>query len=124
MILHAFHQKKFDYFHRYILFQVIVDCDNTHGDVNMSCPEYSYQIGTKFDEEISEADPIVQEELESQLWKMFNDSSVWTSSTSYDWGQISDDAKVQISDDGRMSKNGEQKVKAVPESFVPPGRLY
>ena len=94
---------------------MIVDCDNTHGDLNMSCPDYTYEIGTEFGEDISGADPFVQEELQSQLWNLFNDSSVWTSSTEYDWGQISDDA--------RMPKNGKQKVKEVPDSFVPPGRL-
>ena len=83
----------------------------------MTCHEYSYSIGTEFGEEISgfggaDGDQMVRDELESQLWRLFSNNSVWTSSTKYDWGQISDEA---------MSENINGKVKVEQERNVPPG---
>jgi len=98
-------------------YEVLVDCDNTHGDLNMTCHEYSYSIGTEFGEEISgfdvsDGDQIVRDELESQLWGLFSNNSVWTSSTTYDWSQISVEA---------MSEKTDVMVRAEPAKFVPPG---
>ena len=78
----------------------------------MSCPGYSYTIGTTFSDDISgvDVDDIIQEELHSQLWSLFSNSSAWSSSTEYDWAQISDDAR---------SENGNSEVE--PDTLVPPG---
>ena len=83
----------------------------------MSCPGYSYTIGTTFSDDISGAvvDDIVQEELQSQLWSLFSNSSAWSPSTEYDWTQISDDAR---------SEEGTLKVKAEPDTLVPPGSYF
>ena len=83
----------------------------------MTCHEYSYSIGTEFGEEISgfggaDGDQMVRDELESQLWRLFSNNSVWTSSTTYDWGQISDEA---------MSEKTDGMVRAEPARIVPPG---
>ena len=80
----------------------------------MTCHEYSYSIGTEFGDDISgfgsDGDQVVRDELESQLWRLFSNNSVWTSSTTYDWGQISDEA--------RMSEDIQVEV---PERNIPPG---
>ena len=82
----------------------------------MSCPKYTYEVGTDFGDDISgfgeNSDEIVREELESQLWSLFSNSSVWTTSTAYDWTQVSDEAR---------SQNGNVKVRAEPERIIPPG---
>ena len=82
----------------------------------MTCKDYSYSIGTEFGDDISgfgsDGDQIVRDELESQLWRLFSNNSVWTSSTTYDWGQISDEA---------MSEKSDGMVRAEPARIVPPG---
>ena len=81
----------------------------------MSCPSYSYEIGSSFDDEISEFSGAVREELESQLWSLFSDPSVWTSSTDYDWTQVSSEA--------RENDDAKHRVVAEEESLIPPGKI-
>ena len=81
----------------------------------MSCPSYSYEIGSSLENEISGFSGNVREELESQLWSLFSDPSVWTSSTDYDWTQVSAEAKEN--DDAK------HRVVAEQESLIPPGKI-
>jgi len=82
----------------------------------MSCPSYSYEIGSALEDEISEFSGAVREELETQLWILFSDPSVWTSSTDYDWTQVSTEAREN--DD-----EAKHRVVAEEETLIPPGKI-